>query len=153
MALLGNILWLIFGGFIMGLGWWLAGLIAFISIIGIPWGKACFVIGRFAFLPFGYEAMSRRELTQKADIGTGIFGSIGNILWLIFFGWWLALGHLVAALGMFIIIIGIPFGIQHLKLAMIALLPIGQTIVPKEVAKAARQKNAESYVNKVRNEK
>ncbi|RUO58988.1 YccF domain-containing protein [Pseudidiomarina insulisalsae] len=150
MALLGNILWFIFGGLVMGLGWWLAGLIAFISIVGIPWARACFVIGRFAFWPFGYEAINRRELTQNGDIGTGIFGSIGNILWLIFFGWWLALGHLITAIGMFIIIIGIPFGIQHVKLAGIALLPIGQTVVPKEVAQAARQKNAEEYVDRVR---
>ncbi|CAB0150906.1 Inner membrane protein YccF [Pseudidiomarina piscicola] len=150
MAVLGNILWFILGGFVMGLGWWLAGIVAFISIIGIPWAKACFVMGRFAFLPFGYEAINRRALSQKNDIGTSGFGTLGNILWLIVFGWWLALGHLVAAVGFFIIIIGIPFGIQHLKLAMIALLPIGQTVVPKDVARAARQKNAQDYVDNLR---
>lgn len=150
MALLGNILWFIFGGLIMGLGWWLAGLVAFITIIGIPWARACFVIGRFAFFPFGYEAINRRALKQKDDIGTSAFGTLGNILWLIFFGWWLAIGHIFAAIACFIIIIGIPFGIQHLKLAVIALMPIGQTIVPKEVAQAARQKNAEEYVNNQR---
>ncbi|MDN7125326.1 YccF domain-containing protein [Pseudidiomarina terrestris] len=151
MALLGNIIWFIFGGFVMGLGWWLAGIIAFISIIGIPWAKSCFVIGRFAFLPFGYEAINRRELQQKDDIGTSAFGTLGNILWLIFFGWWLALGHLISAIAFFIIIIGIPFGIQHLKLAAIALMPIGQTVVPKEVARAAREKNAHDHVDKLRN--
>ena len=63
MSTIGNILWLILGGLLMGLGWWLAGLLAFVSIIGIPWGKACFVIGQFAFLPFGKEAVSREELS------------------------------------------------------------------------------------------
>lgn len=151
MALLGNLLWLIFGGFIMGLGWWLAGLIALLSIVGIPWAKACFVIGRFAFLPFGYEAMSRRDLTQRGDVGTSPLGTIGNILWLIFFGWWLALGHLTSMVFMFITIIGIPFGIQHFKLAVIALMPIGKTIVSKDIASAARRQNAEAYVNQLRN--
>ncbi|MBY6064279.1 YccF domain-containing protein [Pseudidiomarina sediminum] len=151
MALLGNILWLIFGGFVMGLGWWLAGLIAMVSIIGIPWAKACFVIGRFAFLPFGYEAISRRDLTLRGDVGTSPLGLIGNILWLIFFGWWLALGHLASMVFMFITIIGIPFGIQHFKLAVIALMPIGKTIVAKDVARVARRESAEAYVNRQRN--
>lgn len=153
MALLGNILWFIFGGFVMGLGWWLAGLIALISIVGIPWAKACFVIGRFAFLPFGYEAMSRRDLNLKGDIGTSAFGTLGNILWLIFFGWWLAIGHIMAAIGLFIIIIGIPFGIQHLKLAVMALFPIGQTIVPKDMAQAARHRNAQAYFDNLSKKK
>src|SRR5690606_40496172 len=64
MRTLGNILWFVLGGVIMGLGWWLAGAIAFISIIGIPWARSCFVIGRFSFFPFGQEAIDREELTQ-----------------------------------------------------------------------------------------
>jgi uncharacterized membrane protein YccF (DUF307 family) len=131
MSTLGNILWFIFGGFLMGLGWWLAGLICAITIVGLPWAKACFVIGKFAFLPFGKEAISRQELTGTYDIGTGALGTLGNIIWFIFAGIWLAIGHLASALCCFITIIGIPFGIQHLKLAGIALTPIGKTIVSK----------------------
>jgi uncharacterized membrane protein YccF (DUF307 family) len=129
MRLIGNILWFIFGGAIMGLSWWLAGLLAFISIIGIPWGKACFVIGQFTFLPFGKEAVDRKTINKKDDIGTGFLGSLGNVIWFIFAGIWLAIGHLLSALACFITIIGIPFGIQHIKLAAIALAPIGKTIV------------------------
>jgi uncharacterized membrane protein YccF (DUF307 family) len=115
----------------MGLAWWFFGILAFITIIGIPWGKACFVIGQFTFLPFGREAVSRNVLNQKDDIGTGTLGFIGNVIWFIFAGAWLAIGHLVSALACFITIIGIPFGIQHLKLAVISLAPIGKTIVIK----------------------
>ncbi|MEO8121814.1 MAG: YccF domain-containing protein [Rhodoferax sp.] len=131
MSTIGNIIWFIFGGFIMGLGWWLAGLICALTIVGLPWAKACFVIGQFAFLPFGKEAISRQELTGTDDIGTGALGTLGNIIWFIFAGIWLAIGHLISALFCFVTIIGIPFGIQHLKLAGIALAPIGKTIVSK----------------------
>ena len=150
MSAIGNILWFVLGGVFMGLGWWLAGLLAFITIIGIPWGKACFVIGQFTFFPFGQEAVSRKELSNQDDIGTGGLGMIGNIIWFIFAGVWLAIGHVLCALLCFFTIIGIPFGIQHIKLAGIALAPIGKTIVSKEVAAAARQHHADAYVEKLR---
>ena len=140
MRLIGNILWLIFGGLAMGLGWWLASLLCFISIVGIPWGRACFVIGRFSFLPFGYEAVNREVANGRGDIGTGALGVIGNVLWFLFAGVWLALGHLFSAFVCFITIIGIPFGLQHLKLAAIAVAPIGKTIVAKEVATTAARR-------------
>jgi len=150
MSAIGNVLWLLLGGFFMGLGWWLAGLVALVTIVGIPWGKACFVIGQFAFLPFGKEAISRQALTGQEDIGTGGLGLLGNIVWFIFAGLWLALGHVGSALVCFVTIIGIPFGIQHLKLAGLALAPIGQTIVTKEVAQAARQQSAGAVVADLR---
>jgi len=131
MSIIGNILWFILGGALMGLGWWIAGVIAYLSIIGIPWGKACFVIGQFAFMPFGKEAVNRKYITNKDDIGTGDLGTIGNVIWFIFAGFWLAVGHLLSALVCFITIIGIPFGVQHLKLAGIAIAPIGKIIVDK----------------------
>lgn len=132
MSAIGNILWFVLGGFFMGLGWWLAGLLCAITIVGLPWAKACFVIGQFAFLPFGKEAVSRAVVSGAQDIGTGTLGTLGNIIWFIFAGIWLALGHLASALACFVTIIGIPFGVQHIKLALIALAPIGKTIVPKD---------------------
>ena len=141
-----NFLWFVLGGVLMGLAWWLAGIVAYITIIGIPWGKACFVIGQFSFFPFGKEAISRRELHQAYDIGSGALGTIGNIIWFIFAGVWLALGHVACAIANFVTIIGIPFGIQHLKLAGIALAPIGKTVVTKEVAAAARATAATATV-------
>ena len=150
MRAIGNFLWFILGGVLMGLVWWLVGVVAFVTVVGIPWGKACFVIGQFTFFPFGKEAISRKELKQEDDIGTGGLGVLGNIIWFIFAGIWLAIGHVISALLSFITIIGIPFGIQHLKLAGIALAPIGKTIVTKEVAAAARKANAEAAVAALR---
>ncbi len=135
---LGNIIWFLCGGIVMGLAWWLVGVLAFISIIGIPWGRACFVIGNFSFWPFGYEAISRDELTDQTDIGTSGFGVLGNIIWFILAYFWLAVGHILSAVACFITIIGIPFALQHLKLAVISLAPIGKTVVPIEEAARAR---------------
>jgi len=146
MRAIGNFLWFILGGVFMGLGWWLVGLLAFITVVGIPWGRACFVIGQFCFFPFGMEAISRKELHQKEDFGTSGFGTLGNVIWFIFAGVWLAIGHVMSAVLCFLTIIGIPFGIQHLKLAGIALAPIGKCIVTTEVASAARRANAAAAV-------
>lgn len=134
----------------MGLGWWVVGLLCFMTIVGIPWGKACFVIGQFTFFPFGKEAIDRKELSNQHDIGTGALGLLGNIIWFIFAGIWLAIGHVTSALACAVTVIGIPFAIQHLKLAGIALAPIGKTIVSKEVAEAARRRNAEVSVSRQR---
>jgi uncharacterized membrane protein YccF (DUF307 family) len=150
MRSIGNFLWFILGGVFMGLCWWIVGIFAFITIIGIPWAKACFIIGQFTFFPFGKEAISRKELLHKDDIGTSSFGVVGNVIWFLFAGIWLALGHVFSAIACFASIIGIPFGIQHLKLAAISLFPIGQTIVNKEVAAAARNFNAEQTAASMR---
>ena len=150
MRLLGNFLWFILGGVINGILWWIVGLLCFISIIGIPWGKACFVIGQFTFFPFGKEAISRKDLYKTKDIGTSIFGLIGNIIWFLLFGIFLAISHVLSAIFCFITIIGIPFGIQHLKLALISLFPIGQTIVDKELANEVRMRNAKDIVDGLR---
>ena len=150
MRSIGNFLWFILGGVIMGLAWWFIGLIAFLTVVGIPLGRACFVIGQFSFFPFGKEAVSRKDLNQTTDIGNSGLGMLGNIIWFLFAGIWLALGHVGSAILCFITIIGIPFGIQHLKLAGISLAPIGKTVVQKEVAEAARRANAEAAVSAMR---
>lgn len=151
MRLLGNFLWFILGGVFTGILWWIIGLICFISIIGIPWGKSCFVIGQFTFFPFGKEAISRKDLYKTEDIGTSVLGLIGNIIWFFLFGIFLAISHILSAIFCFITIIGIPFGIQHLKLALISLFPIGQTIVDKEVSNEVRMRNAKEIVDNLRN--
>ncbi|UUM32054.1 YccF domain-containing protein [Vibrio japonicus] len=138
LRILGNIIWFLCGGVVMGLMWWLFGLLAFISIVGIPWGRACFVMGNFSFFPFGQEVIERDELTRRKDIGTGALGFIGNVIWFLFAGIWLAIGHICSAVACFITIIGIPFALQHLKLAYISLAPIGKAVVSKEEAAMAR---------------
>ena len=126
-----NLLWFVLGGLVMGLGWWLAGLLCAISVVGLPWAHSCFVIGNFSFWPFGQEAISRQTVTGLRDWGTGSLGTLGNVIWFLVAGWWLAIGHLTSALACFLTVVGIPFGLQHIKLAQIALAPVGMTVVPK----------------------
>ena len=127
-----NILWVVLGGFPMAVAWWLVALICAVTIVGLPWARSCWVIGRFSLWPFGREAVSRRNLDSRGDLGTGPLGLIGNVIWFLVAGWWLAIGHLSSALACFVTIIGIPFGIQHIKLAVIALAPVGMTVVESQ---------------------
>jgi len=125
-----NILWIVFGGLGMAVGWLIAAVVMAITIIGLPWARAAFNIAAYTLLPFGQRAVDREAVTGRDDIGTGVFGLIGNVIWLVLAGWWLAIGHLLAALALAITIVGIPFAWAHLKLAGIALWPIGKVIVP-----------------------
>ncbi len=134
LSILLNILWIVFGGLWMAVGWMIAGIIMAITIIGLPWAWAAFNIAFYTLLPFGQKAVSRAEYTGQEDIGTGPLGMIGNIIWLVLAGWWLALGHLLTAIVLAITIIGIPFAWAHLKLAGLALWPIGKIIVPADDA-------------------
>ena len=134
MSLLLNIIWILLGGAWMAFGWLIAAVIMAITIVGIPWARAAVNIALYPLMPFGYTAVARDRATGQEDIGTGVLGGIGNILWLVFAGWWLALAHVITAVMLAVTIIGIPFAWAHLKLAGIALWPIGKTIVPKDQA-------------------
>jgi uncharacterized membrane protein YccF (DUF307 family) len=129
-SILLNILWLLLGGVWMAFAWLVAAVIMAITIIGLPWARAAFNIAVYTLLPFGQRAVRRDSLTGQSDIGTGPLGLIGNLIWLILAGWWLALGHVIAAVLLAVTIIGIPFAWAHLKLAGIALWPIGMAIIP-----------------------
>lgn len=123
-----NIIWLVLGGAMAAIGWFLAALVMVITIIGIPFARAAFDNGVYTLWPFGAKPMARDRLYGE-DIGTGPLGFLGNIIWFVLAGWWLALGHVVAAIGLAITIIGLPFAWAHLKLAGFALWPIGRTLV------------------------
>lgn len=130
--LLLNVLWIVLGGVWMALAWVLAGLLMIITIIGIPWARSAFTIARYTLLPFGSRAVRRDQWTGQEDVGTSLWGTIGNLIWLVLAGWWLALGHLITAVGLAVTIVGIPFAWAHLKLALLALWPIGTMIVPED---------------------
>ncbi len=134
LSLLLNVLWIVFGGLWMAVGWFIAAVIMAITIVGLPWSRAAFNIALDTLLPFGQKAVSRAEYYGREDTGTGPLGLLGNIVWLVLAGWWLALGHLVTAVFLAVTIIGIPFAWAHLKLAGIALWPIGKMIVPADDA-------------------
>jgi len=129
-SLLLNLLWIIFGGLWMAAAWAVAGIVMAITIVGLPWTRAAFNIAAYTLLPFGYVAVSRAEYTGREDVGTGPLGVIGNLIWIVLAGWWLALGHLVTAVLLAVTIVGIPFAWAHVKLAGLALWPIGKMIVP-----------------------
>ena len=129
-----NILWLVFGGIWSGIGWLVAGLIMALTIVGLPWARASFNIASYSFLPFGHSAVRRDTVTGQEDFGTGSLGTIGNIIWLVIAGWWLALIHLVTAVVLAVTIIGIPFAWAHLKLAGLSLWPVGYIIVDNGTA-------------------
>lgn len=124
---IGNILWLILSGLWMAMGYALAGLLMFVTIIGIPFGIQAFKLAGFSLWPFG------RMMVKKTGARTGSL--LGNLLWFIFAGFWLALAHLGSALVFAITIIGIPFAIASVRLAEAALFPFGREIVPLEEAR------------------
>ena len=138
MDLLLNVLWIVFGGLWMAVGWLIAALIMAITIVGIPWARSALTIARYTLMPFGFAAVDREAFFGERSIGTGPFGLLGNLVWLVLAGWWLALGHLVTAICLAVTIIGIPFAWAHLKLAGLALWPIGKDIVPREILSRPR---------------
>lgn len=133
-----NMLWILTGGLWMAAAWLVAGVLLALTIIGLPWARAAFNIAAYTLLPFGYRVMPREGYTGRTDLGTGPLGFVGNLIWLVLAGWWLALGHLVTAVALAITIVGIPFAWAHLKLAGLALWPIGRIIVPVDELPAGR---------------
>jgi uncharacterized membrane protein YccF (DUF307 family) len=115
-----NILWLLLGGLVLALGWLLAAVVMFILIITIPFGLQALKIAGFTLWPFG------RTLVKRPDAGAA--SAIGNVIWFILAGWWLAIGHLVAAVALAITIVGIPLAAAHIKLIPISLVPFGRDV-------------------------
>ena len=132
LSLLLNVLWIVFGGLEMAVCWIIAAILMAVTIVGLPWARAAFNIAFYTLLPFGQKAVSRAQYYGTEDLGTGPLGVLGNVVWLVLAGWWLALGHLIAAILLAVTIVGIPFAWAHLKLAGIALWPIGKIIVPAD---------------------
>jgi uncharacterized membrane protein YccF (DUF307 family) len=122
-----NIIWLVFGGLLLALGYAVVALVMFILIITIPFGIASARIALFCLWPFG------RTLVRRPDAGTGSL--VGNIIWFVLAGWWLALGHLITGLLMCLTIIGIPLGLANFKLIPVSLTPFGRDIVDIDQAR------------------
>lgn len=119
MSFIGNLFWIILGGLVASIGWLIAGLLLCITIIGIPFGVQCFKIASLVLAPFGRDV----QIGQM-----GAMGLIGNILWILFFGVELAVMHLVFGAVCAVTIVGIPFAVQHFKLAQLSFLPFGAQI-------------------------
>ena len=119
MSIIGNIIWLIFGGFLAGLGYIIGGFALCLTIVGIPFGLQSIKIGFATFAPFGREV---QEFESSNSAGNTIF----NMIWIILFGWEIALAHLIHGLLLAVTIVGLPFAKQHFKLIPLALLPFGR---------------------------
>ena len=116
-----NLIWLVVSGFWLFLGYVFAGVLLCVTVIGIPFGIASFRIGVYALWPFGYTTVERRD--------AGAASLIGNVLWLLLAGWWLALGHILTGIALCLTIIGIPLGVANFKLIPVSLFPLGREIV------------------------
>ncbi len=121
MSVLGNIIWLIFGGFIAGLGYILGGLLLMLTIVGIPFGLQSIKLGLATMAPFGKEIVESEDANRPLNL-------IFNVIWLVLFGWEIALAHLTSALVLAVTIVGIPFAWQHIKLIPLALMPFGRDL-------------------------
>jgi uncharacterized membrane protein YccF (DUF307 family) len=119
-----NVIWLVLHGWLLALAYLAAGLLACLLIVTIPFGIACFRLAGFAAWPFGRTTVS--------TLGAGVGSALGNLLWFLFVGWWLALVHVVAGIAYCVTIIGIPFGIALFKLALVGLFPLGKQVVPTQ---------------------
>lgn len=125
-----NVIWLVFAGAWLALGYVAAGIVCLLLIVTIPFGLASFRIAGYALWPFG------RTVVDRPDAGA--WSTVGNVIWVVVAGIWLAIGHVVTAIPLFVSIIGIPMGIANLKMIPISLLPLGKEIVPSDQPFAAR---------------
>ena len=125
-----NLIWLVLAGFWLAIGYAVAGIICCVLIVTIPFGIAAFRIAGYTLWPFG------RTIVDKPSAGAGAL--LGNLIWIIFAGWWLALGHLATGIALCLTIIGIPLGVANFKLIPISLVPLGKEIVPSDRPFATR---------------
>ena len=137
-AIILNLLWILTGGIWMAIFWLIAGLVMIVTIIGIPWAGAAFRTAWYTLLPFGQTVVDREAYTGRPSLAATPLGVLGNLVWLLLAGWWLALFHVVTAIPLALSLIGLPFAWAHLKLAGLALWPLGKMVVRVEEADRRR---------------
>lgn len=151
MAFLLNILWNVPGlGFIPALMWLFAAVVMALTVIGLPWARACLTLAGYSLLPFGQTIVSREALTGQASLGTGPLGWLANIIWFLVAGIWLCIAHLTLAAACAVTIIGLPFAWAHLKLAAASLAPVGKRAVPNATADALALRRGDSALDRLR---
>lgn len=150
MALIFNILNFVLGGFAVTAGWFVATIISALLIVTLPYTRSCWEMTKMSLVPFGNDIIHIKYLEPKSSFSNGL-GSVFNIIWFIFCGWWLWLSHIFCGVVQCVTIIGIPLGITQFKLARISLFPVGQRVVSKELAQYLRQTQAQQEFESKRN--
>lgn len=154
MRFAGNVIWFVFGGAVIATLWLFGALIAALTIVGLPLSRAAIEMAKLSAFPFGKDVVHVRELDGKGTTAvtalTGTIGFLVNIVWACTFGFGLFLSYLIAGVINCIFIITIPFGLQSFKLAGLSFWPVGRRVVPIELAKEIRRRNAQEQLNKVR---
>jgi uncharacterized membrane protein YccF (DUF307 family) len=143
MSFAGNLLWFVFGGFLMALEWYLLGAVFALTVVGLPFAHAAWRIAPFAATPFGKRLVDARLLGERRLAGTGLV----NALWVVLAGFWLALGHCLTGLILCGTVMGIPFGLAHFKLAGVAFAPLGKRAVPTKLADEAENRATVEALN------
>lgn len=143
MALILNILNFVLGGFAVTFGWLIATVMSMLLIITLPYSRSCWEITKMSLVPFSHDIVHIKLLEPKSA-AQNTLASILNVIWFVIFGWWLCITHILVGIVQCVSIIGIPTGLAHFKLARISLFPVGQRVVPKEIAQLARQYAAEN---------
>lgn len=144
LSLILNILNFVLGGFVTTLGWLFATVMSATLIITLPYTRSCWEICKMSLLPFGNDLIHVKYLEPKSAMENSI-GSLLNVVWFIFFGWWLFITHIFCGVSQYLTIIGIPTGLAHFNIARIALFPVGQRVIPKDIADLIRQQNTTQY--------
>jgi uncharacterized membrane protein YccF (DUF307 family) len=154
MRFVGNIIWFVFGGMWLALGWLIGGLCAAITIVGLPLARASIEMAKLSAFPFGKDVIHVRELdgkgTTPVNAVTGTVGFIINLIWMLTFGWMLFLGYIFAGIVNCLFLITIPFGLQSFKLAGLSFWPVGRRVVSIELANEVRKRNAAAKLDKIR---
>ena len=159
MALAGNVIWWLTLGFLLGLAWFLVGILMYATVIGIPWGRSCFELGKLCLSPFGKDIVSVKELRlaranligdedlAKGSAAMGLGRFVATVIWLPL-GIVLAVSHVLHGLILLITIIGIPLGLQDFKIAGLSLFPVGKRVVTREMAEEVRRSAAREQLSK-----
>ena len=144
LSLILNILNFVLGGFATTLGWLFATLMSAVFIVTLPYTRSCWEICKMSLVPFGNDLIHVKYLEPKSAVGNSL-GSLLNVVWFILFGWWLFLAHVFCGISQCLTIVGIPTGLANFHIARIALFPVGQRVIPKEMADLIRRQAAEKH--------
>lgn len=145
-----NIFNFVMGGFITTISWFLATLLSIVCIVTLPLTRACWEITKMSLVPYGNDVVKVDDLENRSNSLLAAGGFLLNVIWFVIAGWWLCLVHIAVGIGQCLTLIGIPVGIAHFKLAVVALWPVGRRVVPSELARQIHNEKAQITIDRYR---